>query len=70
MLLMCPYCQISNCQGLGRKNKHEILKTDRIIYIYIYTYINGNMFINTTRNDHNDDYYDNDNTIIITIIIR
>ena len=23
--------QISNCQGLGRKNKHEILKTDRII---------------------------------------
>ena len=23
--------QISNCQGLGRKNKHEILKADRII---------------------------------------
>ena len=23
--------QISNCQGLGRKNKHEILKTDRSI---------------------------------------
>ena len=22
--------QISNCQGLGRKNKHEILKTDRM----------------------------------------
>ena len=22
--------QISNCQGLGRKNKHENLKTDRI----------------------------------------
>ena len=22
--------QISNCQGLGRKSKHEILKTDRI----------------------------------------
>ena len=21
--------QISNCQGLGRKNKHDILKTDR-----------------------------------------
>ena len=21
--------QISNCQGLGRKNKHEIMKTDR-----------------------------------------
>ena len=30
--------QISNCQSLGRKNKHEILKTDRI-YIYIYTHI-------------------------------
>ena len=24
--------QISNCQGLGRKNKHEILKTDRAIW--------------------------------------
>ena len=23
--------QISNCQGLGRKNKHEILKTDRTL---------------------------------------
>ena len=23
--------QISNCQGLGRKNKHEILKTGRMI---------------------------------------
>ena len=22
--------QISNCQGLGRKNKHEVLKTDRM----------------------------------------
>ena len=22
--------EISNCQGLGRKHKHEILKTDRI----------------------------------------
>ena len=28
---MCPYCQISNCQSLGRKNKHEILKTDRSV---------------------------------------
>ena len=26
--------QISNCQSLGRKSKHEILKTDHI-YIYI-----------------------------------
>ena len=25
--------QISNCQGLGRKNKHDILKTDRIYYL-------------------------------------
>ena len=24
--------QISNCQGLGRKTKHEILKTDRIVH--------------------------------------
>ena len=30
MLLVCPYCLKSNCQGLGRKNKHEILKTDRM----------------------------------------
>ena len=22
--------QISNCQGLGRKNKHEMLRTDRM----------------------------------------
>ena len=28
--------QISNCQGLGHKNKHEILKTDRNILIYYY----------------------------------
>ena len=27
--------RISNCQGLGRKNKHEILKTDRMIIIII-----------------------------------
>ena len=25
--------QISNCQGLGRKNKHDISKTDRILYV-------------------------------------
>ena len=25
--------RISNCQGLGRKNKHGILKTDRISYV-------------------------------------
>ena len=24
--------QISNCQGLGRKNKHEIMKTERNNY--------------------------------------
>ena len=33
--------QISNCQGLGRKNKREILKTDRIpmpMPIRIHTY--------------------------------
>ena len=27
--------QISNCQGLGHKNKHEILKTCRIILTYL-----------------------------------
>ena len=27
---MSVLSQISNCQSLGRKNKHEILKTDRI----------------------------------------
>ena len=27
--------QISNCQGLGRKNKHEVLKTDRILLIVV-----------------------------------
>ena len=27
---MSVLSQVSNCQGLGRKNKHEILKTDRI----------------------------------------
>ena len=27
---MSVLSQISNCQGLGRKNKHDILKTDRI----------------------------------------
>ena len=26
--------QISNCQGLGRKNKHDNLKTDRNLYAY------------------------------------
>ena len=30
--------QISNCQGLGRKNKHDILKTDRISIIVIPIY--------------------------------
>ena len=29
MLLMSVLSQISNCQSLGRKNKYEILKTDR-----------------------------------------
>ena len=32
--------QMSNCQSLGRKNKHEILKTDCMcVYIYIYIYV-------------------------------
>ena len=28
--------QISNCQGLGRKNKFEILKTDRILQFFLF----------------------------------
>ena len=28
LLNLSVLSQISNCQGLGRKNKHEILKTD------------------------------------------
>ena len=36
--------QISNCQGLGRKNKHAILKTDRTkgrmyVHMYMYAYV-------------------------------
>ena len=31
--------QISNCQGLGRKNKHDILKTDRTCTMYMYSYM-------------------------------
>ena len=42
--------QISNCQGLGRKNKHAILKTDRnndnIIPIYTnHTYDTNNITV-------------------------
>ena len=29
--------QISNCQGLGRKNEHEILKTDRTHILRVWT---------------------------------
>ena len=29
VVYMSVLSQISNCQSLGRKNKHEILKTDR-----------------------------------------
>ena len=31
--------QISNCQGLGRKNKHEILTTDRMVQLFLLTCI-------------------------------
>ena len=30
--------RISNCQGLGRKNKFEVLKTDRNNYMHRYMY--------------------------------
>ena len=39
--------QISNCQGLGRENKHETLKADRIIRIAIITTINRIAMITT-----------------------
>ena len=29
---LCVLSQIWNCQGLGRRNKHEVLTTDRIIF--------------------------------------
>ena len=31
---MSVLSQISNCQGLGRKNNHEILKTDRRLFVF------------------------------------
>ena len=37
--------QFSNCQGLGRKNKHYFLKTDRIICIYVYVYVCMYMYV-------------------------
>ena len=50
MLLICPYSRISNCQSLGRKNKHEILKTDRticctILYHIILHHTNTTLYI-------------------------
>ena len=48
--------QISSCQGLGRKNKHEILKTDR----------NNS---NTNKGDNNDNDNNNNNLMMITIMI-
>ena len=39
---------ISNCQGLGRKNKHDILKTDRIISIISSIISSSIMMITTT----------------------
>ena len=37
--------QISNCQSLGRKNKHEILKTDRMYFLGSSTAIYFHIFI-------------------------
>ena len=34
--------QFSNCQGLGRKNKHQILKTDRMYTEYVVGNNNNN----------------------------
>ena len=44
--------QISNCQGLGRKNKHEMLKTDRVQSItlcYIMLQYNSICFVMTQQ---------------------
>ena len=46
--------QISNCQGLGRKNKHEILKTDRSMTITYYSMVT----IGMTYNNYDNDKYD------------
>ena len=43
--------QISNCQGLVRKNKHEMLKTDR----------NNNNNNNNNDNNNNNNNNDDDN---------
>ena len=37
--------QISNCQGLGRKNKHEILKTIMVITITILLARDGHEYL-------------------------
>ena len=39
--------QISNCQGLGRKNKHDILKTDRATTSIVTTLIVSTSIITT-----------------------
>ena len=65
--------QISNCQGLGRKNKDEILTTDRILYyttlyytilyyaMLCYTILTVIINSNTTTNNNNNNN-DNDNS--------
>ena len=44
--------QISNCQGLGRKNKHEVLKTDRIKSLDFRGFDSGRLLILRGGNSH------------------
>ena len=53
--------QISNCQGLGRKNKHEILKTD-----HNNTNVNNNSNNDNANRDDDDDANDNEHEILKT----
>ena len=75
--------QISNCQGLGRKNKHEVLKTDRTTTndtttntTTTTTNNNNNTTTNTTTTttattNNNDDHSNhNETNIILTVNIN
>ena len=56
--------QISNCQGLGRKNKHGILKTDRTTTTATAkTTAKTTTATNTITNDNNNE--NNDSMIVI-----
>ena len=62
MLLMCPYCLEFQIASLGRKNKHDILKTDR-------SNSNNNNNNNNNNNTNSDDNNNNTNPVVIDIVI-